>query len=496
MGLCLRPLAATVLLLSLLCASPAGAVNGYFLHGFTAAQRAMAGAGTALTGEVAMLGLNPAGLVGVGEQWQLDLNLLSYRPELSIGEPGPGVGLFSIDPQSQASAADLFFFPFVGYGRAIDDSSSWAVSVNGGGLKTLYESGSAQFLRGVPALVSRCQGLFGGGDPQPGNLDPLGFCGRGDPVGSADLTELFFRVGYAKRFGDRWSIGLSPILLVEYFRARGLAAFDSYSVAPGQVTDQGYPRSPALGLGARVGLLWSPIDGASLGASYQSRIRTSDLKDYRGLLPGSTNSIGSPAMWNLGLAWRPAAAQLLAVDFERNRFSDEPAVGRRLDPQVLASRCLLPRLLLDATPAESCFGGALGPGFGWRDTLSYKLGYRLSLSPTVALSMGYTYTRFPVRRSEVLFNTLAPGVTPHHYAAGLGWKLRPRLSLNFAALYTPRHTVSGKNPYSHVDVDALLPLIGAQPGADPGIFDADPGDQDVSISVTVLELVFGVQIGF
>ncbi|MGQ0622618.1 MAG: OmpP1/FadL family transporter [Panacagrimonas sp.] len=491
-----RPLAGAVLLAGLAGASPALATNGFYLHGFTAAQRAMAGSGTALAGDVGQLPLNPAGLVGVAAQWELDLNILFYRPSAKIGEHGAGLGLFSIERESLPSVEDTFFFPFIAYGQAIDDSSAWGVSLNGGGLKSVYEGGSAQFLRGVPLLSSRCAGLFGGGNPLPGNVDPLRFCGRADRVSSADLTQLFFRAAYAKRFGERFSIGLSPIIVAEYFRARGLQAFDRYSVAPGRVTDNGLARSPVLGFGARLGLLWSPADGVGLGASFQSRIRTGDLDDYTGLIPGDVESIGAPAMWNLGVAWRPVAAHLFAADFERINFSDVAPIGRRLDPQALATRCLLPRLLLNAQPSEACFGGETGPGFGWRDSLSYKLGYRLALGPSLALSLGYTYTRIPVRQSEVVFNILAPGITPHHYAAGLGWELRPGLSLNFAALYTPKNTVSGKNPFDHVDAGALIALVGAQTDSNPGVFGADPGDQDVSVSVTVLELVFGVQIGF
>lgn len=190
-------------------------------------------------------------------------------------------------------------------------------------------------------------------------------------------------------------------------------------------------------------------------------------------------------------------AHLLAADFERINFSDVPPIGRPLDPQALATRCLLPRLLLHTAPSESCFGGTAGPGFGWRDTLSYKLGYRFALSEAIALSLGYTHTRKPVRDSEVLFNILAPGVTQDHYAVGLGWQLRPGLSFNLAALYTPRNTASGKNPLSHIDVNALVPLVGAQTDTvAPGVFDADPGDQDLKVSAQITELIFGVQIGF
>lgn len=476
-------------------ALPAAASNGYYLHGFSAAQRGMGGASTALSGEAAQLPLNPAGIVGVGEQWNADLNLIFVSNITRIGERGPEstAGVFNIEPGAQRSKGDFFLLPFLAYARAIDDDSAWGLSLNGGGLNTEYVGGASSFADGVPALNARCQGSFGGGAPVPGTLDPAGFCGRGNPVTLADFVQVYVRGGYARRFGDSFSLGISPIVVLEYFKASGLSAFDRYSVEPGRVSDQGHPHSPSLGFGGRFGLLWSPYTGTTLGASYQTRMRVSRFEQYTGLVLGG-GRLDSPETWNLGLAWHPGRAHLLAVDFERTNFSEIPVVGQRFDAQRFATGCVLPQLLLGAEPSDACVGGSNGPGFGWRDTLSYKFGYRVLPAPNLALSLGYTWTRRPVSSSQALFNILAPGVTQDHYAAGLSWRLRPQLSFNIAGLYSPRRGVKGHNPLSNIDPSVLLAPSSAQTQGE--LFGVDPQDQTVNVSQQVVEMIVGLQFGF
>lgn len=474
---------------------PATGANGYFLHGYSAPQRAMAGAGTALAGEAAQLPVNPAGILGVRSQWTADLNLiLAYNDtEISERPAGAGAGLFSIEPDALHSQAENFLLPFAAYAKAIDADSAWSMSINGGGLKSLYRGGQARFADGLPGLSTRCAGVFGGGSVLAGSTDPGGFCGGGDHVASGDLILVFLRAGYARRVNESLVLGVSPILAVESFKARGLRAFDRYSVAPGRVTDNGHAKRPSLGIGARLGLLWSATDTLSLGASWQSRIRIGRFEEYGGTAPDG-GRIDSPEMWNAGLAWAPSPGSLLAMDYERIRYSDIPILGRRFDAGVFAEQCLLPRLLLGGEPDASCFGGARSPGFGWQDTHSYKLGYRFSPSASLAFSLGYTWTERAVQDDQALFNILAPGVSEDHYAAGASWRVRPGLSLNFAALYAPRRGVRGQNPLSHVDASALLTPGEAE--GDTGLFGTDPLDQQIEVSAQVIELVFGVQIGF
>lgn len=58
-------------------APPASATNGYFLHGYSAAQNAMGGAGTALTEDALVVAVNPAGAVWVGHRLDLDITVFS-----------------------------------------------------------------------------------------------------------------------------------------------------------------------------------------------------------------------------------------------------------------------------------------------------------------------------------------------------------------------------------------------------------------------------------
>lgn len=483
-----------LLLVAASCSNPAGAANGYFLHGYSASQRAMAGAGTALAAEAAQLPVNPAGLIGVSEQWTLDLNVMVAHNDVDItARPaGAGPGLLSIEPDQHRSAAQYFFCRLRPTPPRSTPTPPGGVSFNGGGLQSLFRSGRARLAEGIPGLDTRCEGLFAGGPRVAGELDVAGLCGNGDAVSSADLVLVYLRGGYARRFGDRLSLGISPMLALESFKSRGLSAFDDYSVAPGQVTDQGHAKRPSLGFGGRVGVLWSPVDHATLGASWQSRIRIGRFDSYAGLILDG-GRIDSPEMWNIGLALQPARAHLLALDFERINFSDLPVVGRRFDAAVFAEQCLLPRLLLGTEPSQTCLGGEQGPGFGWTDTLSYKLGYRYTPSAALAFGVGYTRARRPTHGDQALLAILAPGVTEDHFAAGLSWRLRPGLSFNMAALYSPRSRIKGRNPLSHIDASALASSLSEAPR--DRLFGPDPLDQTITVSSQVLELIFGVQFG-
>lgn len=353
--------------------------------------------------------------------------------------------------------------------------------------------GQSRLAQGIPGLETRCRGIFGGGRRISPDLDPAGLCGDGDGVSSGELVLMYIRAGYARRFGDTLSFGVSPILVVESFKARGLSAFDDYSVAPGHVSDRGHPKAPSLGVGGRIGALWSPVENLTLGASWQSKIAVGRFDSYEGVILAG-GRIDSPEMWNAGLALRPARRHLLAADFERIEFSDIPVLGRRFNAPAFAERCLLPRLLLDAEPSSACLGGDLGPGFGWTDTRSYKLGYRYSPTADLAFGLGYAWTRRPVHGDQALFNILAPAVTNDHFAGGVSWRMRPGLTLNIATLYAPRRSVSGRNPLSHIDATALA--SGPTSPSAGSLFGTDPLDQEIRIAAEVVEVIFGVQIGF
>ncbi|MGQ0697385.1 MAG: OmpP1/FadL family transporter [Panacagrimonas sp.] len=473
----------------------ADATNGYFQLGQSAEQRAMAGAGTALAGDPAQITFNPAGILGASRQFVTDLNIVYVNLNVEAGErdDSAGAGLFTLEPGRFQSGLEWFPIPVVALGMPIDEVSSWAIAIHGGGLKSKITEGSARFAEGLPLLATRCEGAYGGGPALPGSPDLAGLCGNGDPTASAGLVQLYIRPGYARQITPQVSVGISGIVVVQSVRLRGLSAFAPFSVDPKHVSDQGSPHSPVFSLGARVGIQAAPLSRVSVGASYQTRMRA-EFSDYAGLLLDG-GRLDIPEMWNLGLALRPKANHLLAMDFERINFSDVPSFGRSLEPNALVNRCLLPRLLAPNATSEACLGGDQGPGFGWRDVLSYRIGYRWHASDRLEVSAGYAFARQPIRRNQVLLNGLTPPTSDHHFSGGFTWRLNAKTTFNFGLMYTPDNPLTGKNPLSAVDANLVQLLAGSVGPGSAGLDDAfgpDADDQDLTISFEILELVIGL----
>ncbi|AXQ31302.1 hypothetical protein D0B54_22610 [Solimonas sp. K1W22B-7] len=489
---------------------PAIATNGYFAHGYSASQRAMGGAGTALTEDALISTINPAGLVWVGNR--VDVNISVFSPVRDYTSYARGedanIGIIAIDPATVKSDNDLFYIPGFAYSRRIDDFSSWGIAVYGnGGMNTEYQGNTAQFGQGFGlgplTFATQCGGTFGGGAPVAGAADPIGFCGNARGAASVNLIQLFIVPTYSFKIGERSSIGISPLLAGQRFRADGLQAFAPFSNAPDKVTDNGYDRS--YGYGGRVGVLTGVIPGVGIGASYQTRVRMTELKDYAGLF-AEEGDFDIPSTWNVGLSFHPSENLRLAVDYQRINFSEVASVGNPLDPNRFVNDCALPRLLngiipivgSDA-PSSACLGAANGPGFGWEDVQVYKFGAQYKFA-AFKFRAGYSFARSqPIPENEVLFNILAPAVVEKHFTAGLSYQYSKAVGFDLAAMYAPDNPVRGKNPLSNVEANLVQILAGGAAGGSPALenaFDADPQDQDISIDMHQWEITLGFNYRF
>lgn len=475
---------------------PAAATNGYFAHGYSAAQRALGGAGTANPSDALIATINPAGIAFVGERWDANLSLFVPIREYETGEASNalGFGIVAVDAGKVESNHNAFGIPGFAYALPIDERASAGIAVYGnGGMNTVYKEGeaNASFARagsgsgplatllGFSPLESRCRGTFGGGAPVAGNADLLGFCGNGNGTASVDLIQLFVTPTYAYRLGQRSAIGISPIVAAQRFAAKGLQAFAQFSNSPDHVSDQGY--SFSWGGGARVGLFTELLPGLDLGASWQSRIAMSRFKEYEGLFAGQ-GDFDIPPAWNVGLAIKPTVNQRILLDYQRIHFSDVAAVGNPLGPNRFVNECALPRLLGSASASASCLGADTGPGFGWRDVAVYKVGYELA-SGNWTWRLGYSQTKQPIPESEVLFNILAPAVIEKHYTAGVGWQYSRQLGLDLGLMYARGTPVTGKNPLSNVQVLGNGQVVNA---------DTDDDDQDITLDMHQYELTLGL----
>lgn len=503
----MRTGAALALLLAM-SLQPAAATNGYFAHGYSLSQSAMAGASTAMVEDSLVASVNPANGVWVGDAFDVGLSMFAPIREHVITERGPdaGPGIFTISPIAEdRSKRERFYIPGIGYNRRIDERSSWGIAVYGnGGMNTVFTRNSASFGDQLPLFRTECNGSFGGGGVVKGAPpDTAGFCGNGDPTASVDLIQLFIVPSYSRKIGERFSIGIAPIFVGQQFEAKGLNAFAAFSNSPKRVSDQ--DKDSSLGFGGRVGVFGKPLSWLAVGASYQSRIAMQRFDKYEGLFAGR-GDFDIPSNWNAGVALLLPGKQRVAIDYQRINFNEVDAVGNPLGPNRFVNDCALPRLLAsqtgglvgDAGPSQACLGADSGPGFGWQDIEVLKFGYQVAVGSFV-LRAGYSHGETPIPESEALFNILAPAVPEVHYTAGLSFRMTPALSLDLALMYARNNPVRGQNPLSNVDAN-VVELLGG--GALPGVVDtsdafgADPQDQRITLDMRQYEVSFGISYRF
>ncbi len=480
-------------------ASGAGATNGYFSHGYSLAQKAMGGAGTALPGDSMIAAINPAGVFWVGNETSFGLSLFNPRREYSAFERGEDAsnGIMSITPGNLRSHNEYFPIPGFSMSRPIGDWASWGLAMYGnGGMNTEFRGGSALFAEGMTGLTAECNGSFGGGEQLDSGLDPAGFCANSRDIAGVDMAIMFIAPSFAMRLGDRSSVGLAPLFVLNRFAAQGLNAFAAFSNSPDQVSDKGHDLS--YGIGYRVGFLTGLVPLVSIGGSYQGKIGMSEFEDYAGLFAGQ-GSFDIPETWNLGLAFRLGEDHRLVVDYQQINYSDITSVGNVFDSNDFVNNCALPRLFFNMTgglqgsdaPSPSCLGAGTGPGFGWEDMGIYKLGYQYSFGG-YQFRVGYSWTEQPIREDQILFNVLAPGVVEKHYTVGLGLRWSENFFIDTAFSFMAERPVRGKNPLSNTDAD-LLSLGGSGAGFvdTSDAFGIDDNDQDIELNMKQFELSVG-----
>ncbi|MEQ1437912.1 outer membrane protein transport protein [Fontimonas sp. SYSU GA230001] len=491
---------------ALCAAAPAMATNGYFAHGYSASQNALGGAGTALTEDALIVTINPAGSAWVGERLDINFSVFSPVRDYSAGPVGSGAqnSIMRISEGRVGSDNELYYIPGIAYVAPIDEVSSWGIAMYGnGGMNTEYHGNTTHFGEGfadplgIISLETECGGSFGGGSPVNGAGDMAGFCGNDDPTASVDLIQMFIVPHYARKLGERSSIGIAPVLAGQRFRADGLMAFSKFSNKPDKVSDNGYEWS--YGYGGRIGFLTGLIPGVGLGGSYQTRIRMTEFKEYAGLF-ADDGGFDIPSTWNVGVSLHFNSDFRFVYDYQRTNFSEVKSVGNPFDTNDFVNNCAIPRLFYGLTnglqgsndPSGACLGAATGPGFGWRDVVTHKFGVQYKFA-AFKFRAGYSKADQPIPDSEVLFNILAPAVIEEHYTLGLDYQYSRTTGLSLAAMYAKSNPIVGKNALSNTDATMLDLLTGADTS---NSFGADPNDQDIHLDMHQWQITLGYTYRF
>ena len=381
-----------LLAVALVAAAPAIATNGYFSLGYGTPYKGMAGAGQALHLNTLASATNPATIAFV-KGYDVSFAVFNPNREYTVsGNPSGYPGTFGLAPGTYESNSRAFLIPGL--------SAAWHLSER-------WHLGLA---------------VYGNGGMNTDYPNPV----FGQAPTGVDLTQAFVAPSIAFELTRDHAIGVSVIGGWQRFQAKGLGAFAMFSSNPAKLSDNGYDTS--TGIGGRIGYHGHVTEWLAVGASYQTEIQMGELDEYAGLFAGQ-GDFDIPANWAVGIAVMPAKCWTIAADVQRIYYSDVPAVG---DP-------MLPNLM------QAPLGDDAGAGFGWRDVTAYKLGVQWEASPSWTFRAGYAHATQPVPETEVLFNILAPGVIEDHVTVGLTTLLSGKTALHFALMRAFPSEVEGAN---------------------------------------------------
>jgi long-chain fatty acid transport protein len=390
----LAPLAAALILGG--SVSSAFATNGYFSHGYGMKAKGMGGASVAMTDNAFAGANNPAIAAWAGSRMELGVDV--FMPERGMTRTGSTAGANA----SVTSDSSSFLVPEFGYNRAISDKLGVGLTVYGnGGMNTDYAGGQ-----------TNCT-AFGA----TATSNPL--CGSGRL--GIDLMQLIVAPTIAYKLSDTQSVGVSPLLVQQIFKADGLSMFSSMSSASGSLTGNGYDSSN--GFGVRLGYLGKVSDKVSIGASYSPKIAMSKLSKYAGLFADGGN-FDIPENYTVGASFKASPDVTVAVDYEHIGYGSVPSIA-------------------NSSSNSGQLGTANGKGFGWSDVDAWKIGVQWQATSALTMRAGINVGSNPVKSKDVTFNILAPGVVTTHYTAGGTYALSPSSELTVSYMYAPANSVSG-----------------------------------------------------
>jgi long-chain fatty acid transport protein len=421
--------------------SPAYATNGYFTHGVGTESKGMAGTGVgsnAARGSI-IVASNPALGVFAGDGWELGMSFFSPMRSFTADTGTGGTLGYSVGAGSFDSSSELFPIPYVSKNWRLGNGAAITTAFYGrGGMNTDWDDSDLTFLLPGEGPPIELRGVFGG--EVGGQIDA-----------GVDLSQAFLAVTYSAKAGDNFAWGIGPVVAVQMFEAKGLPLFTEFTAdfnacafeqAPGtcdpyagvqSLTNNGHDSS--TGVGGSIGIWWS-MGAVSAGLSYTSKISMSEFDDYSDLF-AEDGGFDIPASTRFGLSFQGTNNMRVNLDVERTEYNDVASVG---NPMVNFFNCpvVVGSFGLPG-PGDSdyCLGGANGPGFGWQDMTTYKLGFEW-LSDDTIWRFGYSYGEQPIPEADVLFNILAPGVMEQHITFGMS-----KNNWNFSLMYAPSKTVEG-----------------------------------------------------
>lgn len=383
-------------------AGSAFATEGYFQNGTSTVSKSVAGADIANARDAMASSQNPAGILGIGNQMSVGVTLFNpVRGFTGVTAANGG----SMTPNGKIeSDSEYFPIPAFGYVRQIDAMSAFAITVYGnGGMNTNYADNIQPRTLQMGEGSMPCVGVFCAGKT------------------GVSLNQLFISGTYARKLNDTFSVGISPMYVLQGFKASGLQMFGNFSSNPTKMTNKQTDWSK--GFGVRLGAEAKISPEFRIGMAYQPKIDMGEFEDYAGLFADG-GDFDIPANYTVGAAYDLNDKTTLMLAYRHIAYSDVGAIG-------------------NATTVQKPFGAPGGPGFGWEDVKTVKLGVSYKYSDAITLRGGVSSNNNPIGSEDVTLNILAPGVQETHVTGGLTYELGGGNSLDFSLTYSPESKVTG-----------------------------------------------------
>jgi len=377
------------------------ATDGYFGVGYGAQNKGLAGAGTAWY-KNSLINGNPAGNVFLGQQYNVGFEFFNPNRQYTItGTPSGSPNTMGLTPGTVESGSKLFLEPSLGANWMINNKSSFSATLFGnGGMNTNYKT----------------QTFY---DPSSQST-------------GINLAQMFLGLTYSGKIAEKHSLGVTALVVYQYFSAKGVASFAQMSQAQAKVSGNGTDNS--TGLGIKLGYMGQLANGLTLGVNYQPKITMSKFSKYAGLFAEQGN-FDIPSNWSAGLAYEFTKEWAVLADYKRINYSGVKSVSNSFNPMTLATAPL---------------GSNNGPGFGWQDINIYKVGVEFSGINGWTLRGGYSHSDQPIPSSQTLFNILAPATIQDHLTLGFSKKIgKTRNSVHAALVYALPASVKGYNPLDY-----------------------------------------------
>jgi len=384
------------LLLAATCvvaASPAYATNGMRMIGFGPVQDSMGGVGVGTTLDACSLLSNPAGIADLGQR--LDVGGAYFKPTVKYSATGAAPGqIVAQDGATLDSTRGGSPIPALAYVRPIDDRLSAGIGVFG---------------------------VAGMGVDYPTNL-----------YQGATYTSYLqgrFTPGAAYKLTDTLSVGATANVMVAQMK---------YDVASG-FGQALHDTATSAGIGATVGVKFTPVRMVTLGAAYETKSWFQDFsfkvaERPNPMAPGTTIPGGTdkltfdqPQSVTLGASVTPFEMLLLAADVQWINWSQTMGKG-------------LPKYSSDASAT-----GAMPFDMNWSDQWVLKVGAQVAPMRGLKVRAGYNYGKMPLDPNRAFENLAFPAVTEHHVTGGVGYELGDRWAFNLTGIYALNTKLQGAN---------------------------------------------------